>query len=253
MNIAWAYGPPTERAQAVALLRAAYEQDVTFFDTAEVYGPFYSEEIVGEALESFRDRVVIATKFGFEIDPTTKERRGLNSRPDYIVGVVKRQLRLLRTDHIDLLYQHRVDPKVPIEDVAGAVKDLIAAGKVRHFGLSEAGGATIRRAHAVQPVTQIHRLALADVGPRVVEPELTGGPVVEHGDRDARAHQPVPMIPIRRSGLYRVTIDAAGSHRRAQERVQIVRADSLTRLRPSFFGSYRPSRVRCRRAGDGGR
>ncbi len=155
MNFAWAYGPPTDRKHAIKVIRAAYERGVTFFDTAEVYGPFLSEEMVGEALAPVRDRVVIATKFGFEVDPATKQRRGLNSRPDYIKRVAERCLKRLRTDTIDLLYQHRVDPNVPIEDVAGAVKGLIAEGKVRHFGLSEAGGATIRRAHAVLPVTAV--------------------------------------------------------------------------------------------------
>jgi aryl-alcohol dehydrogenase-like predicted oxidoreductase len=155
MNLAWAYGPPTDRQHAIKVIRAAYERGVTFFDTAEVYGPFLSEEMVGEALAPVRDRVVIATKFGFEVDPVTKQRRGLNSRPDYIKRVAEGCLERLRTDTIDLFYQHRVDPNVPIEDVAGAVKDLIAEGKVRHFGLSEAGGATIRRAHAVLPVTAV--------------------------------------------------------------------------------------------------
>jgi len=155
MNLAWAYGPTTDRQHAIKVIRAAYERGVTFFDTAEVYGPFLSEEMVGEALAPVRDRVVIATKFGFEVDPVTKQRRGLNSRPDYIKRVAEGCLKRLRTDTIDLFYQHRVDPSVPIEDVAGAVRDLIAEGKVRHFGLSEAGGATIRRAHAVLPVTAV--------------------------------------------------------------------------------------------------
>jgi aryl-alcohol dehydrogenase-like predicted oxidoreductase len=154
MNVAWAYGPPTSKEQAVKLIRAAYDRGVTFFDTAEVYGPFISEQFVGEALAPFRDRVVIATKFGFEVTPSG-ERRGLNSRPEYIKQVLEAQLRRLKTDHVDLWYQHRVDPKVPIEDVAGAVKELVQQGKVRHFGLSEAGGATIRRAHAVFPVTAV--------------------------------------------------------------------------------------------------
>jgi aryl-alcohol dehydrogenase-like predicted oxidoreductase len=155
MNFAWAYGPPTERKHAIKVIRAAYERGVTFFDTAEVYGPFLSEEMVGEALAPIRDRVVIATKFGFEVDPITKERRGLNSRPEYIKRVAERCLKRLRTDTIDLFYQHRVDPTVPIEDVAGAVKDLIQQGKVKHFGLSEAGGATIRRAHRELPVAAV--------------------------------------------------------------------------------------------------
>jgi aryl-alcohol dehydrogenase-like predicted oxidoreductase len=154
MNLAWGFGPPIDRQEAVRLIRDAYDRGVTLFDTAEVYGPFLSEERVGEALASVRDHVVIASKFGFEIGPAG-EIRGLNSRPDHIREVVEASLRRLRTDHIDLLYQHRVDPKVPIEDVAGTVKRLIQEGKVRHFGLSEAGDATIRRAHAEQPVTAI--------------------------------------------------------------------------------------------------
>jgi aryl-alcohol dehydrogenase-like predicted oxidoreductase len=155
MNFAWAYGPPTDRQQAIKVIREAYERGVTFFDTAEVYGPFLSEEMVGEALAPIRDRVVIATKFGFEVDSVTKERRGLNSQPEYIKRVAEGCLKRLKTDTIDLFYQHRVDPNVPIEDVAGAVKDLIREGKVRHFGLSEAGGATIRRAHRELPVTAV--------------------------------------------------------------------------------------------------
>ena len=152
MGLSSGYGQVTERGEAVALIRAAAERGVTFFDTAEVYGPFTNEEVVGEALAPFRDRVVIATKFGFAV----KERRqGVDSRPDHIREVVDESLRRLRTDHIDLLYQHRVDPNVPIEDVAGAVRGLIAEGKVRHFGLSEASARTIRRAHAVQPVTAL--------------------------------------------------------------------------------------------------
>jgi aryl-alcohol dehydrogenase-like predicted oxidoreductase len=155
MNIAWAYGPPTEKSEAIKLIRSAYEEGIDFFDTAEVYGPFYSEEVVGEALAPFREKVKIATKFGFEVDPVTKERRGLNSRPEYIRQNVERMLKRLKTDHIDLLYQHRVDPEVPIEDVAGTVGELVKEGKVGHFGLSAAGGATIRRAHAEYPVTAV--------------------------------------------------------------------------------------------------
>ena len=155
MNFAWAYGPPTNKQDAIKVIRNAFERGVTYFDTAEVYGPFLSEEIVGEAVAPFRDKVVIATKFGFEVDPVTKERRGLNSQPDYIKRVAEGCLKRLNTDYIDLFYQHRVDPNVPIEEVAGAVKDLIKEGKVRHFGLSEAGRATIRRAHVVQPVTAV--------------------------------------------------------------------------------------------------
>ena len=154
MNVAWAYGPPTDRRDAIQLIRAAHARGVTFFDTAEVYGPFLSEEILGEAAAPFRDQVVIATKFGFDVTPAG-ERRGLDSRPEHIRQAIEGSLRRLKTDRIDLYYQHRVDPAVPIEDVAGAVKDLIQQGKVRYFGLSEAGGATIRRAHAVQPVTAV--------------------------------------------------------------------------------------------------
>jgi aryl-alcohol dehydrogenase-like predicted oxidoreductase len=154
MNFVWAYGPPTDKNQAIALIRKAFERGVTFFDTAEIYGPFLSEEIAGEALAPFRDEVVIASKFGFDITPQAQI-RGLSSRPERIRQVTEDSLRRLRTDRIDLYYQHRIDPTVPIEDVAGAVKELIVAGKLRHFGLSEAGAATIRRAHAVQPVTAI--------------------------------------------------------------------------------------------------
>ena len=155
MGMSHAYGEPPERAAMVALLRAAVERGVTLFDTAEVYGPFTNEELVGEALAPVRDRVVIATKFGFDIDPEAGRQRGVDSRPEHIRQVVEASLKRLRTDRIDLLYQHRVDPKVPIEEVAGTVGELIGAGKVRHFGLSEAGVATIRRAHAIQPVTAL--------------------------------------------------------------------------------------------------
>ena len=155
MNFAWAYGPPTDRKHAIKVIRAAYERGVTFFDTAEVYGPFLSEEMVGAALAPIRDRVVIATKFEFEVDPITKQRHGLNSRPEHIKRVAEGCLKRLKTDTIDLFYQHRVDPNVPIEDVAGSVKALIQDGKVRYFGLSEAGGATIRRAHRELPVTAV--------------------------------------------------------------------------------------------------
>jgi aryl-alcohol dehydrogenase-like predicted oxidoreductase len=156
MGLSHGYGPATDTQDAIALIRAAFERGVTFFDTAEVYGPFTNEEIVGEALEPIRDQVVIATKFGFDLDPVTGERRGgVNSRPEHIKAVADASLKRLNTDVIDLFYQHRVDPDVPIEDVAGAVRDLIQAGKVRHFGLSEAGARTIRRAHAVQPVAAL--------------------------------------------------------------------------------------------------
>jgi len=149
------YGPVSSRENMITIIRTAVDQGVTLFDTAEVYGPLESERIVGEALRPVRDRVVIASKFGFEVNQETGERGGLNSRPDNIRRSVDGMLQRLRTDHIDLLYQHRVDPRVPIEDVAGTVKELITAGKVRHWGLSEPGLRTIRRAHAVQPLTAI--------------------------------------------------------------------------------------------------
>ncbi len=156
MGLEATYGPATDRAAGVALIRAAVERGVTFFDTAEVYGPLTNEQLVGQALAPFRKDVVIATKFGWNIDPQTGQRiPGLNSRPNHIKVVAEGMLRRLQTDRIDLLYQHRVDPDVPIEDVAGAVKELINAGQVGHFGLSEASAATIRRAHSVQPVTAV--------------------------------------------------------------------------------------------------
>ena len=155
MNVAGMYNRPIDRQEAIRVIRAAYDRGVTFFDTAEVYGPFLSEEIVGEALAPVRDRVVIATKFGFDITPEGQIRGGLNSRPEHIKQATEGSLRRLKTDRIDLHYQHRVDPKVPIEEVAGAVQELIREGKVRHFGLSGVGGATIRRAHKVQPVTAV--------------------------------------------------------------------------------------------------
>jgi aryl-alcohol dehydrogenase-like predicted oxidoreductase len=155
MGLSFGYGPAVEKEAGIALIRAAVERGVTFFDTAEVYGPFTSEELVGEALAPVRDRVVIATKFGFDIDPKTGAQSGLSSRPAHIKAVAEASLKRLKTNVIDLFYQHRVDPNVPIEDVAGAVKDLIREGKVRHFGLSEAAAPTIRRAHAVQPVTAL--------------------------------------------------------------------------------------------------
>jgi aryl-alcohol dehydrogenase-like predicted oxidoreductase len=155
MGLSFGYGPAVDKAQGISLIRGAFDRGVTFFDTAEVYGPFDNEELVGEALAPVRDQVVIATKFGFDVDPDTRERGGLNSRPEHIKQVTEACLRRLKTDRIDLLYQHRVDPDVPMEDVAGAVKDLIEAGKVKHFGLSEASVQSIRRAHAVQPVTAL--------------------------------------------------------------------------------------------------
>ncbi len=160
MGMSFGYGPAMDKQDAIALIRSAVERGVTFFDTAEVYGPFTNEDLVGEALAPFRGRVVIATKFGFDLDPKLdprgmKGRPGLNSRPEHIKEAAQGSLKRLQVEAIDLLYQHRVDPDVPIEDVAGAVKKLIAEGKVKHFGLSEAGARTIRRAHAVQPIAAV--------------------------------------------------------------------------------------------------
>jgi aryl-alcohol dehydrogenase-like predicted oxidoreductase len=156
MGLSHGYGPAADKQQAISLIRGAVERGVTFFDTAEVYGPFTNEELVGEALAPFRGQVVIATKFGWKIDPKAQfGSAGLDSRPEHIKEVAEASLKRLKTDVIDLFYQHRVDANVPIEDVAGAVKDLIQQGKVKHFGLSEAGAKTIRRAHAVQPVTAV--------------------------------------------------------------------------------------------------
>jgi aryl-alcohol dehydrogenase-like predicted oxidoreductase len=177
MGLSFGYGPPIDKQQGISLIRAAFERGVTFFDTAEAYGPFLNEELVGEALAPFRGRVVIATKFGFDIDPETGQRRaGVNSRPAHIRQVAEASLKRLKLDAIDLFYQHRVDPDVPIEEVAGAVKDLIREGKVKHFGMSEAAAKTIRRAHAVQPVAAVqseyslwHRAPEADVLPTLEE------------------------------------------------------------------------------------
>src|SRR5438874_5537404 len=154
MGMSFGYGPPKDKNEMIALIRAAVDRGVTFFDTAEVYGPFINEELVGEALAPVREKVVIATKFGFKFGPKG-EQIGLDSRPEHIKQVAEASMKRLRTDVIDLFYQHRVDPNVPIEEVAGAVKDLIHEGKVKHFGLSEAGVQTIRRGHAVQPVTAV--------------------------------------------------------------------------------------------------
>ena len=155
MGMSFGYGPAGDTQEMISVIRAAVERGVTFFDTAQVYGPFTNEELVGEALAPFHGKVVIATKFGFKLDPNTGKQAGLDSRPEHIKQVAEASLKRLRVDTIDLFYQHRVDPDVPIEDVAGAVKELIQQGKVKHFGLSEAGVQTIRRAHAVQPVTAL--------------------------------------------------------------------------------------------------
>src|SRR5256714_421008 len=176
MGMSWSYGPAKDREEMIALLRAAVERGVTFFDTAEAYGPLANEELVGEALEPFRGQVVIATKFGWSPNPGDTNRwTALNSRPAHIRKVVDGMLERLRVESIDLLYQHRVDPDVPIEDVAGTVRDLIADGKVKHFGLSEAGAATIRRAHAVQPVTAVQ----AEYSLWYRNPERDVAPVLE--------------------------------------------------------------------------
>lgn len=153
MGMSANYGPPADKQEMIAVIRAAVDRGVTFFDTAETYGPFINEELVGEALAPIRDQVVISTKFGFDFDPATRQRLGLNNRPEHIKEVAEASLKRLKIEAIDLFYQHRVDLEVPIEDVAGAVEDLIQQGKVKHFGLSEPGAQTIRRAHAVQPVT----------------------------------------------------------------------------------------------------
>jgi aryl-alcohol dehydrogenase-like predicted oxidoreductase len=155
MGMSFGFGPPADKKEMISLIRTAVERGVTFFDTAEVYGAFTNEELVGEALSPIREKVVIATKFGFKIDPATGKQAGLDSRPSHIKEVAEASLKRLKTEVIDLFYQHRVDPDVPIEDVAGAVKDLIQEGKVKHFGLSEAGVQTIRRAHKVQPVAAL--------------------------------------------------------------------------------------------------
>jgi aryl-alcohol dehydrogenase-like predicted oxidoreductase len=155
MGMSFAYGPAGDKQEMISVIRAAVERGVTFFDTAEVYGPFVNEELVGEALAPFHGKVAIATKFGFKLDPKTGKQAGLDSRPAHIKEVAEASLKRLRIDAIDLLYQHRVDPDVPMEEMAGAVKDLIQQGKVKHFGLSEAGVQSIRRAHAVQPVTAL--------------------------------------------------------------------------------------------------
>jgi aryl-alcohol dehydrogenase-like predicted oxidoreductase len=168
MGLNFGYGHALGKGDAVNLIRAAYDRGVTFFDTAEIYGPFTNEELVGEALAPVRDKVAIATKFGFDVDPSTGKQSGMNSRPDHIRQVADASLKRLKTDRIDLFYQHRVDPNVPIEDVAGAVKGLIEAGKVKHFGLSEPGAQTVRRAHAVQPIAALqNEYSLWTRGPEI--------------------------------------------------------------------------------------
>jgi len=174
MGLSFGYGPAVEKQQGISLIRAAFERGVTFFDTAEIYGPFTNEELVGEALAPFRDQVVIATKFGFQIE--NGKQAGLNSRPEHIKEVAETSLKRLKTDRIDLFYQHRVDPNVPMEEVAGAVKELIQQGKVKHFGLSETGIESIRRAHKVQPVTALQ----SEYSLFWREPEREVIPTLEH-------------------------------------------------------------------------
>src|ERR1035441_289466 len=185
MGLSFGYGPPVDKQQGISLIRAAVERGVTFFDTAEVYGPYTNEELVGEALAPFRNQVKIATKFGFKID--NGRQAGLDSRPEHIKEVAEASLKRLKTDVIDLFYQHRVDPNVPIEDVAGAVKDLIHQGKVKHFGLSEAGVETIRRAHKVQPVTALQ----SEYSLWWREPEAEVIPTLEETRHRVRSFQPV--------------------------------------------------------------
>ena len=200
MGLSANLGPATDKREAIALLRAAVERGVTFFDTAEAYGPFTNEELVGEALAPLRDQVVIATKFGFKIDPATGAQTGVDSRPEHIKQVVEASLKRLRTETIDLLYQHRVDPAVPIEEVAGAVKELIQEGKVKHFGLSEAGAATIRRAHAVHPVTAVQN----QYSLWTREPEAQVLPVCEELGIGSRRGAPEPERRLRgNSARYR--------------------------------------------------
>jgi aryl-alcohol dehydrogenase-like predicted oxidoreductase len=170
MGLSYGYGPAIEKQQAINVIRTAVERGVTFFDTAESYGPFTNEELVGEALAPYRERVVIATKFGFDIAPDGQRRSGLNSKPEHIKQVAEASLKRLKTHVIDLFYQHRVDPDVPIEDVVGTVQDLIQTGKVKHFGLSEAGANTIRRAHAVRPITAVQ--SEYSIWTRDAEPEV---------------------------------------------------------------------------------
>jgi len=174
MGLSFGYGPAVEKQQGISLIRAAFERGVTFFDTAEIYGPFTNEELVGEALAPFRDQVVIATRFGFQIE--NGKQAGLNSRPEHIKEVAETSLKRLKTDRIDLFYQHRVDPNVPMEEVAGAVKELIQQGKVKHFGLSETGIESIRRAHKVQPVTALQ----SEYSLFWREPEREVIPTLEH-------------------------------------------------------------------------
>jgi aryl-alcohol dehydrogenase-like predicted oxidoreductase len=205
MGLSFGYGPAVDKQQGISLIRTAVERGVTLFDTAEVYGPFTNEELVGEALAPFREQVVIATKFGFDIDPKTGQQSGLNSRPEHIRQVAEASLKRLKTGVIDLFYQHRVDPDVPIEDVAGAVKELIREGKFRHFGLSEAGVQTIRRAHAVQPVACRASIRCGGVNrsKRCCRPSKNWELASSPSARWARAFSPARSARIRRSAAER--------------------------------------------------
>jgi aryl-alcohol dehydrogenase-like predicted oxidoreductase len=200
MGLSSGYGPATDRQDAIKIIRAAVEHGVTFFDTAEAYGPYKNEEVVGEALAPFRDQVVIATKFGHAFGKEFGQ-LGLNSRPEHIREVADASLKRLRTDHIDLFYQHRVDPAVPIEDVAGTVKDLIQQGKVRHFGLSEAGVRTIRRAHAVQPVTALEsiRSGGGSRSRKFCRPSRSSASALFRSPRSGRDSSPAPSARTRNS------------------------------------------------------
>lgn len=251
MGMTNSYGQSPDREQMIPIIRAAVERGVTFFDTAEVYGPFINEELVGEALAPVRDQVVIATKFGHDINPAEPRRSGVNSRPEHIEQVAEASLKRLRTDVIDLFYQHRVDPNVPIEDVAGAVKDLIQAGKVRHFGLSEAGVQTIRRAHAVQPVTAVQseyslwwRRPETDVLPALEELGIGFVPFSPLGkgfltgqidagttfsSSDLRSRIPRFSAEVREANLALVTVLAAIARRKGATPAQLALAWLLSR------------------------
>jgi aryl-alcohol dehydrogenase-like predicted oxidoreductase len=220
MGISFGYGPATTREDGLAILRAAFDGGVTFFDTAEAYGPLTNEELVGEALGPIRDQVVIATKFGFKFE--NGKQAGLDSRPSHIRDVAEASLKRLRTDRIDLFYQHRVDPNVPIEDVAGALKDLIREGKVKHFGLSEAGVQTIRRAHAVQPVAALQ----SEYSLWWREPEREILPTLEelgiglcHSARSARGFSRARSTRRRRSTRMIFATSCRGSRRRTGKRI----------------------------------
>lgn len=241
MGLSYGYGPATDRTEAIALLRAAVEQGVTFFDTAEAYGPFLNEELLGEALAPFRDQLVIATKFGFKDGHADA---GLDSRPERIRAVAEASLSRLKTDRIDLFYQHRVDPNVPIEDVAGTVKDLIAEGKVKHFGLSEAGVDAIRRAHAVQPVAALQ----SEYSLWWREPEQAVLPVLEELGIGF-----VPFSPLGKgflTGAINPAADkcGAGQHRHRRGSLQRRAAEAGRALSGALGARHRPTQPGSARA-----